>query len=139
MAQMAINYLAVLVSGIVCMFIGFLWYGPLFGKIWMKLMNFDKKKMDEIKKKGMRKTAMFIAFIGALVMSYILALLINRMRVSGFSQGMLIGFLVWLGFFVTTKLGMMLWEGKPVKLYFLNVFHDLVVLLIVSGLLASWH
>ncbi len=132
-----VNLVAVLVSGIISMFIGFLWYGPLFGKIWMKLMNFDKKKMDEAKKKGMG-TNYFIAFLGTLVMSYILAVFVGYFGASTFSQGMMLGFLVWLGFFVTKSLGMVLWESKPAKLFFLNIFHDLVVLLIVSGILAVW-
>lgn len=41
--QASINYLAVLIAAVASMIIGFLGYGPLFGKAWMRLMNFDKK------------------------------------------------------------------------------------------------
>ena len=57
-----INYIAVLVAAIVNMVLGFLWYGPLFGKQWIQMMNFDKKKMAEAKRKGMGKTYA-VAFI----------------------------------------------------------------------------
>ena len=50
-----INYIAVVGAAVAAMVIGFLWYGPLFGKQWTKLMNFDKKKIDEAKRKGMGK------------------------------------------------------------------------------------
>ena len=36
MPHVEINFLAVLVCGVVSMIIGATWYGPLFGKKWMK-------------------------------------------------------------------------------------------------------
>ena len=50
----------------------------------------------------------------------------------------IMGFLVWLGFFVTTKLGMVLWEGKPFSLFLLHAFHDLFAMVLIAGLLAAW-
>ena len=37
---MTINYLAVLACAIVAMPVGFLWFGPLFGKAWARHMGF---------------------------------------------------------------------------------------------------
>ena len=37
---MSINYLAVLACAIVAMPVGFLWFGPLFGKAWARHMGF---------------------------------------------------------------------------------------------------
>lgn len=34
-----LNYLAILVAAIVPLFVGALWYGPLFGKRWLALME----------------------------------------------------------------------------------------------------
>lgn len=34
-----VNYLAILVAAVLSMVLGFLWYGPLFGKEWTKLMG----------------------------------------------------------------------------------------------------
>ena len=47
MQQVAVNYLAVLAAAIASMVIGFLWYGPLFGKQYMALMKFDNKKLNK--------------------------------------------------------------------------------------------
>jgi len=44
-----INYLAVLVAAIASMALGFLWYGPLFGNQWKKLMGFTDKSMKAMK------------------------------------------------------------------------------------------
>src|SRR3989338_4979270 len=103
-----INYLAVLVAAIASMVVGFLWYGPLFGKMWMKLMNFDKKKGEEAKKKGMRKT-IALAFLTSLIMSYILAHFVRYAQAKTIADGAVLDFWLWIGFFATTQLGIVLW------------------------------
>ncbi|MBI3026774.1 DUF1761 domain-containing protein, partial [Candidatus Woesearchaeota archaeon] len=49
-----------------------------------------------------------------------------------------LGFWVWIGFLATTQIGMVLWEGKPIKLYIINTLHYLVVLAVMSAILAVW-
>ena len=138
MAEASINYLAILIAAIVSMVIGALWYSPvLFGKLWMKLSGISEKQIQDAKKKGMTKSYA-LAFLGTLVMSYVLAHFVDYAEATTFASGMQTGFWIWLGFLVTTMLGTVLWEGKPVKLYFLNIAHYFVVLLITGGMLALW-
>ena len=133
--QVTVNYIAVLVAAIASMVVGFLWYGPLFGKLWIKMMNFDKKKMDEAKKKGMGKTYM-LAFLTSLIMSYVLAHFVGYLQAATIADAVVLAFWLWLGFFATTQLGMVMWEGKPVKLYLLNTLHYLVTLAVMASILA---
>lgn len=138
MPQININLLAVLVSAIASMIIGAFWYSPLlFGKIWMELMKIDKKKLAEMKKKGVGKSYV-IAFIGALITSYVLGYFIDYVGATGISQGTRTAFLLWLGFVVPTLLNSILWEGKPVKLYLLNISHHLVSLITMGAILVVW-
>ena len=37
--MLEVNYLAVLIAGIVPMIVGAIWYGPLFGKRWLGYME----------------------------------------------------------------------------------------------------
>ena len=134
-----INYLAVLVAAIAAMAIGFLWYGPLFGKVWIRLMGFDKlnkKEMDKMKEKG--KKSMPIAFVVSLIMSYILAHFVDYTQAATFADGAIAGIWLWLGFIATVQIGSVLWEGKPVKLYIINTLHYLVTLIVMGGILAVW-
>ena len=137
MQTVSINYLAVLVAAIASHVIGFLWYGPLFGKMWISLMNFDKKKMKEAQKKGMWKT-IALAFLTSLIMGYVLAHFVAYVGAKTIADGAVLGFWLWIGFFATTQLGMVLWEGKPVKLYILNTLHYLVTLIVMASILAVW-
>jgi len=47
-----LNYLAIIAAAIASMLIGWLWYGPLFGKQWMKLAGLKKSDMKKMKKKA---------------------------------------------------------------------------------------
>ena len=42
-----VNLLAVLVAGIVPMIVGFLWYGQLFGKRWLELMETTAEEIQK--------------------------------------------------------------------------------------------
>ena len=133
-----VNYWAVLVSAIASMVIGMSWYSQaLFGKTWMKLMNITQKDIEKSKDKGMAKE-MTAAFIANLIFSYVLALFLKYTAVSTTGEGLTVGFLIWFGFAATILLNSVLWEGKPVTLYLINVSHYLVNLLIISLILVMW-
>ena len=49
-----VNYLAVLLSAVSNMVVGFLWYGPLYGKEWRNLVGFNKSNQKNQKEMLMR-------------------------------------------------------------------------------------
>jgi len=104
------------------MAVGFIWYGPLFGKAWMKLTG--KKEMGD--KKEMPKTYA-ILFVASMVTAYVLSVLGGSMQTA---------FWVWLGFQATVLLHSVLFEGKSWNLYFLKAGHQLVSLLAMSWVLS---
>lgn len=61
---MEINFLAIIVASFSTLLVGFVWYGPLFGKIWMKENGFVE---EELKQGNMLKifglTLLFSFFI----------------------------------------------------------------------------
>ncbi len=140
--MISVNWLAVVISAIVSMVIGFLWYGPVFGKNWVAMMGWSQSHIDEAKKKGGMGKNYVIAFIAALVTAYVLAHIITMARMagisSGISGGLQSGFWAWLGFVATQAIGGVLWEGKSWKLYTFNMAHTLVSFLIIGAILAKW-
>ena len=131
-----VNYLAVLVAAVASFLLGWLWYGPLFGKPWMKLMNFDKNSMKSMKLSPV--TAMILGFLTYLVIAYVLAGFISILNSATIVEGIKIAFWIWLGFIATTTLGSFLWEGKSIKLYLLNNTYNLLNLLVMSAILTAW-
>ena len=134
-----VNYIAVLVAAVVNIVLGFLWYGPLFGKPWMAMMGFTKESMDQAKKKGMAKNYALMA-LGSLVMSYVLAhsfvFASTYTATTGVVGGLMVGFWSWLGFIAPVTMGTVLWEGKSWKLWILNSGYYFVGLLIMGVILA---
>lgn len=130
------NYLAILLAAVVGMAIGFVWYGPLFGKMWIKLSGFTHEDMERAKSKGMSKTYA-LSFLSLVVTAWIISLLINELGLTT-SGALRLAFLVWLGFLVTSMANSVLWEGKSVKLYILGIAERLVSLLSMSGILSLW-
>lgn len=136
-----VNYLAVLVAAIASIVLGFLWYGPLFGKQWTQLMGFTPEKMEAAKAKGMT-TPYILMTIGSLAMSYVLAHAVifasAYLGAAGVSAGLTAGFWNWLGFVAPVTLGSVIWEGKPWKLWILNNSYYLVSLAFMGVILSVW-
>lgn len=128
-----VNYVAILVSAIIYMVLGALWYSPLlFKKTWL---SYTGLREEDIKGEGV---TYFLAFIVALVISYVLALFIQATQALTALQGALVGFWAWLGFIVTTHFSGVIWEKRPFNLYLIQVVYLLIVLVISGALLAVW-
>ena len=136
-----INYLAVLAAAIANMVIGSVWYGPLFGKQWLAWSGMTMEKMTETKKKGMGKSYALM-FVGSLVMYYVLAHALvfasAYLNAAGPAAGAMAGFWNWLGFIAPVTLGMVLWDGKPWKLWVLTNGYQLVALVVGGVILGIW-
>jgi hypothetical protein len=136
-----INYWAVLVAAIAQMVLGFLWYGPLFGKPWSAMMNFTPEHMAEARAKGMGKS-LTVMIVGSLLMSWVLAHAIifasAYLLFYGSLAGVTVGFLTWLGFVAPITVGTVLWENKPWKLWFLNAGYYLVGFCLMGAILGAW-
>lgn len=142
--EVVVNYLAVVVAAIANMALGFVWFGPLFGKQWVAMMGWTPQQIEEgkekMKKEGWKTYG--LAFIGSLVMAYVLSHTITfaswYMEVEGIQAGLTSGFWNWLGFIAPVTLGAVLWEGKSWKLWLLMNSYYLLALLIMGSILVSW-
>lgn len=140
-----INYLAVLTAAIVAIGLGFLWFGPLFGKQWMASMGITPDKMEAMKaaakEKGMGKTYAIMA-VTTLVMSYVLAHSLvfasSYMNVSGVAAGLQVGFWNWLGFVMPITVGSVLWDNKSWKYWGITSSFYLAELLLTGVILSLW-
>jgi len=134
MPQVSVNYLAITVAAIINLILGFLWYGPLFGRRWMALSNITPQQMAG---GSIAKTTVG-SFITALIMFYILSLVVDWSGAKSIGAGAAAGWWMWLGFVGTVMLNSVLYERRPVALYVLNTAYHLVSLIIGGALLAVW-
>ncbi len=131
-----VNYLAVLLSGIVFMVVGTIWYGPLLGKPWMKLVNMSSESMKG--PKGEMVRSMVLVFIAALVTSFVLAVLIKTLLITTVGGALMLAFWVWLGFVAMTLTHRVLFERSPLNLFWINAGQYLVAYLLGALVLVLW-
>ena len=126
-----VSIVGAVAAAIATFVLGFIWYGPLFGKRWMRYAG--------IKEQGMKKDGMAMVMIGGLVTSfisaYVLGIFLETAVSSDLMTALMVGFLAWLGFQATILAGSVLWEMKPVSLFMLNAAYQLVAALMMSAIL----
>lgn len=136
MTEVSINWLAILYAVIASMVIGAVWYG-VFSAAWLKAVG---KKKEDLKSGEMG--GYVISVITALVTAYILTHFITYMAVAfpdltGASLGASTAFWGWLGFVVPFATMATTWEGKSWNLFWLNMGHQLITLVVMGMILAS--
>ena len=137
-----INYLAVLVAGIVIFVLGGLWYSPvLFAKRWIALQGRTEEEMKAQAAAAnmpvMYLSAFICGFVTAWVMAMILAHIASSMTLNA-GHGALIGVMCWLGFAATTSYAMALFSGKPKQLWLIDSAYNLVSFVLAGMILAVW-
>lgn len=127
--------LPILLAAVTSFAVGALWYGPVFGKTWMKLMGFTPESM-----KAMPVTpgkAMAIGFASQLVFAFVLAQMLAYNGLDTPGVAMIFAAFVWLGFYAPVTLGGYLWEGKSFKLVAFNLAYQLVGLLATAAVIGA--
>ncbi|MCG6168719.1 DUF1761 domain-containing protein [Leptospira sp. FAT2] len=142
--ELHINYLAVLVAVVANVIIGWLWYGPIFGKAWMKEMGIPSDFVPN--SKDMWKS-MGIMVIGSFLTAYVLFYTTNVWRASSWNAGedspayvygFFSGFYTWLGFYVPMLLNDVAFEGRSWKFFGIGAGYNFLALQAVAMILSYW-
>ncbi len=140
--ELELNYWAILVAALFAIVLGALWFGPLFGKQWMRIIGIAMpgEMTRSMKQSMMRSYA--IQAIASLVMSFVLAHMLaftmSFMEVEGIFGALTGALWLWLGFVVPATIGSVLWENRPWKYWFINAGYYLVALCGMSAILTLW-
>lgn len=145
MPNIHISFLAIAVAVIAHFILGFIWYTPLFGKIWAKENGFNRE--GEVPKGALAK-GMILNLIGNFLMAWVFAHnlavwnpvtwglpAVPEMTPVGMAFAGAI--FTWLGFFVPLTLNSIAWEMKSWKLFFINTSYHLLSLIMVAQILVN--
>ena len=138
-----INWWLVLAVSVLQIFIGSIWYGPIFGKFWMKLMGSAHMSKEEIKKAQKEMMPMYVI---QFLMSFIMNIAIYvAVKIS--SDGMLLtdiwaAIVLWIGFVLPIQVGEVIWsnlsnEMKMKKLAVSSV-QQLITMCIAAAIFSYW-
>ena len=139
--MLPINLIAVLVSAIVAFVLGFLFHGPIAGKLWMKLAKIQPTRNERFKDMIPQLLWNFLVqFVTAFVLAvmYLLASSSPYLHEKGMVGGVILAICLWLGFLVTSSSIEVIWMGRNYKLWLFEVVSSLIVMVtmgaIISGL-----
>ncbi len=131
-----VNLLAVLVAGIVPMIVGSLWYGPIFGKRWMALMEMTAEEIQE----GFNPVKTYgVTLLLSLVTAFVLAQLIAEAGGGDSAMvGVHVALMALVGFVLPVANQSVAFERRKPGLAWLNVAYNGVALLAQALVIALW-
>lgn len=136
---MEINYVTVIVAGVLSMIIGAMWYGPIFGKTWMKICGVAD--MNEATRRQKQREAMplyGIQFALSLLQIYILG---NLFVWTGHG-GVGVAIWMWLGFVMPTIAGCSMWNNNTTRvkwsMFLIQAGYQFVMFILYGYMLNIW-
>jgi hypothetical protein len=137
-----LNYVAILIAVVANFVLGFIWYTPLFGKIWAKEIGMDPSQPPP---KGSLARGMVFNVIGNFFLAFVFAHNIAVWMPETWGQpsaggpaaayAFMATFFTWLGFYLPVDLNSVAWEGRSWRLFFINTSYHFLSLLLVSMIL----
>jgi hypothetical protein len=134
---MRINFPAVLVAAIVYWLLGFLWYGVIFARKFVEIMNYSPQQLAEMEKSNHVGELMLTMLSGFFVM-LALAYILKAGRVHSTANALKVAVVVFLGFMLATSLETVLFESRALGLYLINNSYHLVGLIFGALILSTW-
>lgn len=127
-----LNWLAVAVAALAGFVTGGLWYGPLFGKAWMRAARLTEAQL---------RARPLAPIYGTTVVLNLIAAVSLAMFVGGgdLRFGLFAGFMTGATF-VATALGVtFLFEGRPLSLWLIDAGYQTLNFTVMGAILGAWH
>jgi len=133
MEMSTINIWAVIAATLSSFLVGWLWYGPLFGKFWMRATGLNEEQLQQ----GNMAKIFGFSFIFELIMAFNLAMFLNDPGTTvtwGAAAGFLAGF-GWVFFALAVN---SLYEQKSWKYVFINGGYWTVAFTVMGVIIGAW-
>jgi hypothetical protein len=134
-----VNYWAIFACIISASVVGMLWYGPILGTPWMKLMGLyttDPQKIAEMKKASI--PGYVVSILAAAVMGIVTSTVSMYFEVFTVTDALSLATLLWLGYSATTMAVQNAWGKKNITLYVIDALYQWVNLVLITLIVSVW-
>lgn len=131
-----LNYLGIVVTALGIFAIGALWYGLLFGRLWMAAHGYTAEQLEGMRQ-GMARTY-FLSFLCYLALAAVMDYLIVRLGIDTPQGGAKLGATLWAGFVATVGFTGYLYSNKRLATWLLDASYQLVFMVAAGVILAVW-
>lgn len=131
--MMIVNWVAIIACAVAAMALGYAWFGPVFGKMWMK-----EAGVTESQAKKSNNAMMYVSmFIAAVVEAYVLSVVLSLMGPLTYMTAAMGAFWTWLGFIAAVMVGSVLAEGRSWTYYSIVAGYQLVLIIVMSAIIVA--
>jgi len=125
---MAFSLVAGLVVAVLNMVVGFIWYGPLFSKLWMREVGLSEKEIGNGPGIGYLYT-----MVAAFIMGCVASFLVGLTGVTSVADGLVLGLLIGVGFVATSFATTYIFSMRSLKLYFIDVTYQVITIVLAGA------
>jgi len=131
-----VNYLAVVVAGFATFMIGGAWY-TFFAKTWQRAQGYSEERVKELQKQSSPVKIFGTMIICYLVISLVMAIIIQVSAINTLQAGATLGLLVWI---LVACVGLTSHVSRDVALsgYLIDTGYQLIYCVGTGSLLAVW-
>ena len=125
---MAFSLVAGLVVAVLNMVVGFIWYGPLFSKLWMREVGLSEKEIGNGPGIGYLYT-----MVAAFIMGCVASFLVGLTGVTSVADGLVLGLLIGVGFVATSFATTYIFSMRSLTLYFIDVTYQVITIVLAGA------
>lgn len=132
MTILNVNLLAILVCTVVHMVLGFLWYGPIFGKMWLQAIGKTPEQLSGATQ------AYVVSGASSLVMAIAVGMLISAAQAQNVVAGITLAAVAGIGFIATTQMTTSAYESRNQTVTLLGIGYQVVGAIIMGAIQGAW-
>ena len=131
----SINLIAVFVATLMCMAIGYVWYGPkMFGTQWTRLTGISPEKPN---KEEMNKS-LGIGFAATAINMFFIAVLLQIIGTTHVREAFIVAIVLWCATALPGELHAVAWQKHPKELFFINIGVSFLTFTIGASVIQWW-
>lgn len=133
-AYVQAHVLAVIVALVVSYIIGFVWHGPLFGKLWMGYNKMTPPKPGEMKF-SMMTPGLLANLVFMIALCGVLGITFAAFGITTLWGALMISKCLWFAFIGLSMANSYAWEGKKFGHWLLDAAYYLVIVEVTAAIL----
>lgn len=136
--MLSIHFGAVLGAAVASFVLGFMFHGPISGKLWMKLADIHPTGNEKFKD---MIPQMFWNLVVNIITAFVMAMIFNLvfssplMGPATWFRGAMVAVWLWLGFLATSSSIDVIWMGKKKELWIFEAACSLIVMAVMGIIL----
>jgi hypothetical protein len=136
-----IHLLPVVLAAVASFILGFLFHGPIGGKLWIKLAGIHptgNEKFSDMIPQMVKNLITNLITAYALAVVYLYASTSSYTSGAGIHTGIVTAVILWLGFLATSSYIDVIWMGKKASLWLFEAVCSLIVMVVMGAIIASF-